>query len=74
MSVIVVGNSSSGIKEAIAFKCPVINIGSRQNGRLKPKNVFDAKCNKVEIISKIEKVLFDKTLKKKLVFFDPSST
>ena len=31
------GNSSMGIKEAIAFKTPVINIGSRQNGRLKPQ-------------------------------------
>ena len=30
-----------GIKEAIAFKTPVINIGSRQNGRLKPQNVLD---------------------------------
>lgn len=69
MSVIVMGNSSSGIKEAIAFKCPVINIGSRQNGRLKPKNVFDTKCNKIEIISNIEKVLFDKTLKRKLQKF-----
>ena len=66
MNVLVVGNSSSGIKEAVAFKCPVINVGSRQNGRLKPKNVFDVECNDFKIIKKIKKILFSKSLKKKL--------
>ena len=31
------GNSSSGIKEAVVFNCPTINIGDRQKSRLKPK-------------------------------------
>lgn len=66
IDVIVVGNSSSGIKEAVAFKCPVINIGSRQNGRLKPKNVFDVECDNLRIIKKIKKILFNKSLKKQL--------
>lgn len=37
-----VGNSSSGIKETPAFFCPTVNIGSRQEGRLRGENVIDA--------------------------------
>jgi GDP/UDP-N,N'-diacetylbacillosamine 2-epimerase (hydrolysing) len=40
---LLIGNSSSGIIEAASFKKPVINIGDRQKGRLKGKNVID--CN-----------------------------
>ena len=36
-----VGNSSSGIKETPAFGCPTVNIGSRQDGRLRGENVID---------------------------------
>ncbi len=36
------GNSSSGIKETPAFGCPAVNIGSRQQGRLRGVNVLDA--------------------------------
>ena len=51
------GNSSSGIKESVAFKCPTINIGSRQNGRLKPNNVLNTQCDYKEIMSKINYAL-----------------
>ena len=37
----VIGNSSSGIIEALFFKVPTINIGDRQNGRIKPVSVID---------------------------------
>lgn len=37
---VLVGNSSSGIHEAATYKIPVVNIGTRQNKRLKPKNVI----------------------------------
>lgn len=37
-----VGNSSSGIKETPALGCPAVNIGSRQQGRLRAENVIDA--------------------------------
>jgi len=37
----VIGNSSSGIIEAPFFKVPTINIGDRQNGRIKPVSVID---------------------------------
>ena len=47
------GNSSSGIKEAVVFDCPTLNIGDRQKSRLKPKNVVDVNANKDEIIKAI---------------------
>lgn len=53
----VVGNSSSGIIEAPALGIPTINIGSRQNGRVKPQSVFDSKPQKDEILKMITYVL-----------------
>lgn len=38
-----VGNSSSGMIEASYFHVPVVNIGIRQEGRERGKNVFDVK-------------------------------
>ena len=38
---ILIGNSSCGILEAASFKLPVINIGSRQKGRLQSKNIIN---------------------------------
>lgn len=37
-----VGNSSSGIIEAASFALPVVNVGTRQDGRLRTANVIDA--------------------------------
>ena len=37
-----VGNSSSGIIEAASFKLPVVDVGMRQRGRLRPRNVISA--------------------------------
>ena len=45
-----VGNSSSGIKETPVFGCPTINIGSRQEGRLRGKNVVDVDYNSANIV------------------------
>lgn len=39
-----VGNSSSFLKEASILGVPVVNIGARQEKRLKPKNVLDVPC------------------------------
>jgi len=47
-----VGNSSSGIKETTVFSCPAVNIGNRQLGRLRGKNVLDAKNNCKDIYKK----------------------
>ncbi|MCS6761545.1 MAG: UDP-N-acetylglucosamine 2-epimerase [Candidatus Devosia symbiotica] len=38
---IVVGNSSSGLYEAPSFKIPTVNIGSRQDGRIRAASVID---------------------------------
>ena len=38
---LLIGNSSCGIIESAYFSVPTINIGRRQEGRLKDKNVFD---------------------------------
>lgn len=40
----VVGNSSSGIMEAPSFNIGTINIGDRQNGRIKADSVIDCKA------------------------------
>lgn len=55
-NMILIGNSSSGIHEAASFNVPVINIGSRQQGRLKPKNVISVKHNVKEILKAYKKV------------------
>lgn len=63
---ILVGNSSSGIHEAASFRIPVVNIGTRQNGRLKPKNVVNAKYNSNDIYKKIIYCISNKKFLKKI--------
>ena len=59
MRVVCVGNSSSGIKETPAFSCPTVNIGSRQEGRLRGRNVLDADYNSEAITKETRRSLFD---------------
>lgn len=54
-SLAMVGNSSSGIIEAPSFKLPVVNIGTRQKGRVKARNVIDVGYSANEILKGIEK-------------------
>lgn len=44
-----IGNSSSGLVEAPAFNLPVVNIGTRQAGRMRAANVLDVDCTRSEI-------------------------
>ncbi|MDP3956290.1 MAG: UDP-N-acetylglucosamine 2-epimerase [bacterium] len=46
---VIVGNSSAGIVEACYFGIPVVNIGSRQQGRLRTENIVDVACDKKAI-------------------------
>jgi UDP-hydrolysing UDP-N-acetyl-D-glucosamine 2-epimerase len=46
---LMIGNSSSGIIEAPSFKLPVVNVGSRQRGRIRAKNVIDTACESASI-------------------------
>ena len=52
----IIGNSSSGIREAHAFNVPAINIGNRQEGRERTLNIVDVPHNKREIIRAIKRV------------------
>lgn len=52
-----VGNSSSGILEAASFRLPVVNIGTRQEGRVKGKNVIDTGYSSEAIRAGIERAL-----------------
>ena len=59
---VMVGNSSSGIIEAPAFKIPVVNIGIRQEGRDRSTNVLDASPEMRKIKAAITKCLTDKKI------------
>ena len=52
---LILGNSSSGIVEAATFKTPVINVGTRQNGKVKPNNVIDVDYDYKSILKGIKK-------------------
>lgn len=54
---LMIGNSSSGLVEAPSFRLPVINIGSRQEGRLAAGNVICVDCNIAEIRRGIDRAL-----------------
>ena len=54
---VMIGNSSSGIREAGYFGTPVVNIGTRQIGRIRGKNVINAGYSRDEIFSVIQKQL-----------------
>ena len=62
---LILGNSSSGIHEAATFKKPSVNIGSRQQGRLKGKNIIDVKNDYNSIKLGIKKAL-SKNFKNKI--------
>ncbi len=56
-SAAMVGNSSSGLLEAPSFGLPVVNVGTRQQGRLRGGNVIDVKCGRQEILEGIRAAL-----------------
>jgi GDP/UDP-N,N'-diacetylbacillosamine 2-epimerase (hydrolysing) len=59
MASVMVGNSSSGIIEAPSFQLPVVNVGTRQIGRLRAANVIDVRYSRDEIVQAIQKALYD---------------
>ena len=77
-SKMMIGNTSSGILESVSFKKYVINIGDRQKGRLKNKNVFDVPFSKDKIVKTFntvrnlpefsgEDIFFKKNTAKKII-------
>ena len=59
-SLFFIGNSSSGIIESSYLRIPSIDIGSRQNKRLKSRNVIKAEFNKKSINTAINLALSSK--------------
>jgi UDP-hydrolysing UDP-N-acetyl-D-glucosamine 2-epimerase len=50
---VLVGNSSSGIMETASFGLPTVNIGRRQRGRERARNVLDAPADSAAILAAI---------------------
>jgi UDP-hydrolysing UDP-N-acetyl-D-glucosamine 2-epimerase len=50
---VLVGNSSSGIMESASFALPTVNVGLRQQGRERPRNVLDADADPNSILHAI---------------------
>jgi GDP/UDP-N,N'-diacetylbacillosamine 2-epimerase (hydrolysing) len=76
-STIIIGNSSSGLLEAPSFKKPTINIGSRQEGRIKASSIIDCSPKTNSIINAIETALspsFQVTLKNTLNPYEGKNT
>jgi len=54
---LMVGNSSSGIIEAPSFQLPVVNLGDRQEGRVRAANILQAACTRDAIAGAIARAL-----------------
>lgn len=50
-----IGNSSSGIREGAYIGTPVVNVGTRQNGREHGENVINTGYDREEILAAIER-------------------
>ena len=50
---LVLGNSSSGIMEAASFALPAVNVGIRQRGRERARNVLDADAAAASILDRV---------------------
>jgi UDP-hydrolysing UDP-N-acetyl-D-glucosamine 2-epimerase len=48
-----IGNSSSGIMETASFAVPTVNIGMRQRGRERARNVLDAEAEPESILARV---------------------
>lgn len=52
-----VGNSSSGIMEAASLELPVVNVGMRQQGRERARNVLDVPPSSAAIMAAVERAI-----------------
>ena len=50
---LMIGNSSSGIMETPSFALPTINVGMRQQGRERARNILDAAPAKPDILAQV---------------------
>lgn len=63
------GNSSAGIKECSYFGTPVVNIGTRQNGRAKAENVRDVPYEKKAILAALKTQIAHGKYKKSAIYY-----
>ena len=66
MASVIVGNSSSAVIDAPSFGLPAVNIGIRQEGRERGRNVIDVGHNKQEVIDAVEEALTNKEFLKEV--------
>lgn len=52
-----IGNSSSGLVEAPTFRLPVVNIGTRQDGKIKAVNVIDCSNEQAGIAAALQRAI-----------------
>ena len=72
-AVCMIGNSSSGLREAAYLGTPSVNIGTRQRGRDRAQNVIDAPHNAEAIYRAIERQVAHGRYPRSLMFGDGSS-
>ncbi|MBU1179227.1 UDP-N-acetylglucosamine 2-epimerase (hydrolyzing) [Patescibacteria group bacterium] len=70
----VVGNSSAGIKECSYFGIPVVNVGSRQCGRLRAENVVDVGHNFKQIKKAVKEQVSVGKYKSFKIYHRPNSS
>ncbi len=71
---VLVGNSSSGIREGSFLGISVVNIGERQRFRLKPENVYNVDLNSEAILDTIVKAFNRKSVKRYFDYGDGNSS
>jgi UDP-hydrolysing UDP-N-acetyl-D-glucosamine 2-epimerase len=54
---VMIGNSSSGIMEAASFALPVVNVGMRQQGRERARNILDVPAETPAITAALKRAL-----------------
>jgi UDP-N-acetylglucosamine 2-epimerase (non-hydrolysing)/GDP/UDP-N,N'-diacetylbacillosamine 2-epimerase (hydrolysing) len=54
---VMIGNSSSGIMEAASFALPVVNVGMRQQGRERARNILDVPADTALITAALKRAL-----------------
>jgi len=69
-----VGNSSTGIKECSYLGIPVVDIGTRQSGRLAAENVIHVDYNSRQIIEAIKKQLARGRYPSSKIYYQPNTS
>lgn len=69
-----IGNSSAGIKEASFFGTPVVNIGTRQQGRARAENIIDVGYDQEEIRASVQKQIQHGSYSSSSVYYKPETS